>query len=251
MRIIISPAKQMVERDDGVEPVTRPALLDRARRVLAWMKGLSYEEARVLWGCSDKLARPNYDLLQEMDLDSRLTPAVLAYDGIAFKYMAPAVFDRGQLSYVQEHLRILSGLYGALRPLDGVAPYRLEMQAKAHVTGTDSLYEFWGDSLYRAVMDGNADRVVVNLASKEYSKAVERYLALEDRFVTCTFAERDPGSGRLVQKGVYCKMARGEMVRFAAENSIEDPADLSAFDRLGYSYSADLSSPAELVFLKA
>ena len=245
MKIILSPAKQMVERDDGVAPLGMPGFLDKTRAVLEWLRGLSYDEAHKLWCCSDKIALPCYGRLDGTDLDAAYTPAILAYDGIAFKYMAPAVFDVGQLAYVQEHLRILSGFYGVLRPLDAVVPYRLEMQAKAHVAGTASLYEFWGDEIYRAVRDD--DRLIVNLASEEYAKAVRRWLQPEDRFVTCTFAEQV--DGKLVQKGVYCKMARGEMVRFMAENEVSDPEELKGFSRLGYAYAAGLSTPDNLVFL--
>ena len=109
-----------------------------------------------------------------MDLQSSLTPALLAYDGIQYTYMAPAVFEDGQFDYVQEHLRILSGFYGVVKPMDGVVPYRLEMQAKAVVDEYKNLYDFWGDDLYREVMDES--RILVNLASKEYSKCIEKYL---------------------------------------------------------------------------
>ncbi len=245
MRIIISPAKQMVRDLDGLAPESMPVFLNEACEIAGWLRGLSYEEARALWGCSDKLARPNYEQLAEMDLERGLTPAILAYDGIAFKYMAPSVFETGQLAYVQQNLRILSGLYGALRPMDGVVPYRLEMQAKARVAGTRNLYEYWGDRICREVTRG--DHLVVNLASKEYSRVVEGHLAPGDRLVTCVFAERE--GGRLVQKGVYCKMARGEMVRFAAERGIEDPEELKAFDRLGYRFSEKDSSPELFTFI--
>ena len=147
-----------------------------------------------------------------MDLTKNLTPALLAYDGIQYTYMAPAVFEDGQFDYVQEHLRILSGFYGVVKPLDGVVPYRLEMQAKAAVSGHKNLYDFWGDSLYQEVMDESG--ILINLASKEYSKCIEKYLRPEDRYITCIFGELE--GGRVVQKGVYAKMARGEMVRFMA-----------------------------------
>lgn len=246
MKIIISPAKQMKRREDMVPPESEPVFLDRAQEVLTWLKTLSYDEAKRLWRCSDKLAHANYEALQNLELSQQLTPAVLAYDGIAFKYMAPSVFETGQFSYVQEHLRILSGLYGALRPMDGVVPYRLEMQAKAHVTGTRDLYEYWGNSLYREVIDNS--RTLINLASKEYSTTIERYLQPHDRFITCTFAEKI--DGRLVQKGVYCKMARGEMVRFMATHNVTEPEQLESFDSPDWRFAPELSSPKEYVFLR-
>ena len=176
-----------------------------------------------------------------MDLHRNLTPALLAYDGIQYTYMAPAVFEDGEYDYVQEHLRILSGFYGVLKPLDGVVPYRLEMQAKASVDGYRDLYDFWGDSLYREVMDES--RILVNLASREYAKSVEKYLQPGDLFITCVFGELE--NGKVVQKGVYAKMARGEMVRFLAGIHAKAPEQMKAFNWSGYSYYEGRSSDRE------
>ena len=160
--------------------------------------------------------------------------------------MAPAVFSDKEWAYVQSHLRILSGFYGVLKPLDGVTPYRLEMQAKAKVDGAGNLYEFWGDKLYQEVID--EDHIIINLASKEYSKSIEQYLCPEDRLITCIFGEWK--DGKVIQKGTQAKMARGEMVRFMAENSVEEPEKLKMFNRQGYTYRQELSSEKEMVFLK-
>ena len=164
MRIIFSPAKKMRVDSDSLASVSTPVFLSKAAEILRWMRTLSYAEVKKLWCCNDKIAEENYARLQEMDLDSNAsrTPAILSYDGIAFQYMAPAVFEDGQFDYVQGHLRILSGFYGVLKPMDGVTPYRLEMQAKAKVAGTENLYEYWGDVLYREVCDdpeGQASRL--------------------------------------------------------------------------------------------
>ena len=246
MRIILSPAKKMNVIDDGLAPLGMPVFLDEARELLAWLRTLSYEDAKRLWACSDRIARACYERLGWIDLEVGTTPAVLAYDGIAYQYMAPSVFDASQLAYVQEHLRILSGFYGVLKPMDGVVPYRLEMQAKAQAGGCRNLYDYWGGKIYGEVLDES--RVVVNLASKEYSKAVERYLQPQDRYVTCTFAEES--NGRLVQKGVYCKMARGEMVRYMAANDIEGPEQLKGFDSPDWRFDPDRSTADEYVFLR-
>lgn len=181
-----------------------------------------------------------------MDLTKNLTPALLAYDGIQYTYMAPAVFEDGHFDYVQEHLRILSGFYGVVKPLDSVVSYRLEMQAKAAVDGHKNLYDFWGDSLYQEVMDESG--ILINLASKEYSKCIEKYLRPEDRYITCIFGE--PEGGRVVQKGVYAKMARGEMVRFMAGIHAEEPEQIKAFDWSGYHFDEDRSSDTEYVFIQ-
>ncbi len=189
----------------------------------------------------------NYRRLQEMNLNRRLTPALLSYEGIQYQYMAPKVFTKKEWDYVQEHLRILSGFYGVLKPLDGVIAYRLEMQAKAHVNGFKNLYEFWGHRLYQEVSEG--DRIILNLASKEYSRCIEKYLKPEDIYITCIFGEWK--KGKVIQKGTQAKMARGEMVRFMAEEGIVDVGEVRGFDRLGYQFEEEMSSEKEYVFLKS
>lgn len=246
MRIIISPAKKMVVDTDTVAPQDLPVFVERAEELRDWLRGLSYAELKALWRCSDAIARQNAERLAHMDLRQELTPALVAYDGIQYTYMAPTVFDQDQLAWVQEHLRMLSGFYGVLRPMDGVVPYRLEMQAKAAVGGRANLYDYWGDALYREVMDES--RVLVNLASKEYSKAVERYLRPVDRYVTCVFGELE--GGRVVQKGVYAKMARGEMVRYLASVQATDPDAMREFAWSGYAYDEGRSTETTLVFVR-
>ena len=246
MRIIISPAKKMRVDTDTFACHQLPAFLDRTRVLKDWICRLTYEQQKALWACNDKIARENAARFSGMDLEKDLTPALLAYDGIQFTYMAPAVFEDGQLEYVQEHLRILSGFYGVVRPMDGVVPYRLEMQAKAAVGGYRNLYDFWGDDLYNEVMDES--RVLVNLASKEYAKCIEKYLQAGDRYITCIFGE--PEGGKIVQKGVYAKMARGEMVRFMAGNHVEEPEQMKAFNWSGYHFDQDLSSDTEYYFVR-
>ena len=208
------------------------------------MKSKSKEELKDIWKCNDKIAEQNFNRLGNMNLYQMLSPAVLSYEGIAFQYMAPSVFEDMQLEYVQNHLRILSAFYGALKPMDGVTPYRLEMQAKIRIGDAKNLYEYWGDLLYRSVIDDS--RIIINLASKEYSKCIEKYLTPQDRYISVTFCEAS--GDKMVTKGTYAKMARGEMVRFMAENNIENPLDIKKFDRLGYSFRSDLSSETEYVF---
>lgn len=244
MRIIISPAKKMKPDDDMPCRLSSPVFLAETERIMRWMQSLSLEQARKLWGCSEKLAQQSYTYFQDMDLYRNLTPALLSYEGIQYQYMAPAVFEDSMLSYVQKHLRILSGFYGVLRPMDGVVPYRLEMQAKAGIGEAKNLYQFWGDRIYREVVgDG---QVIINLASKEYAKCVEDYLQPDDKFITCVFGEWR--NGKVVQKGTYAKMARGEMVRFMAREQITEPEKIKGFTGLGYRYQTELSSDREYVF---
>lgn len=223
-----------------------PVFMKDAENIMKWLQQLSYADAKKLWACSDQIAEQNCDRLAHMDLYGGLTPAILSYEGIAYQYMAPSVFEYGEFDYVQENLRILSAFYGVLKPMDGVTPYRLEMQAKAKISKTKNLYEYWGDRLYREVLDDS--RIIINLASKEYSKCIEKYLTPEDTYITCVFGEFS--GEKIVQKGVYAKMARGEMVRFMAEKKITDPKQMQRFDRLGYSFREDLSGEAEYVFIR-
>ena len=246
MRIIISPAKQMCVDTDAFACTELPVFLEKTEVLRNWISGLTYEQQKTLWACNDKIARQNTERFAHMDLRKNLTPAMLAYDGIQYTYMAPAVFEDGQYDYVQEHLRILSRFYGVVKPMDGVVPYRLEMQAKAAVAGYKNLYEYWGDDLYREVMDDS--RILINLASKEYSKCIEKYLQSEDRYITCVFGE--PEGGKIVQKGVYAKMARGEMVRFMAGIHAEEPEQMKDFDWSGYRFDEERSSDAEYVFIR-
>ena len=246
MKILLSPAKKMNVNTDDLAPLGLPVFMEQTEEILRFQQGLSYAEAKKLWVCNDRIAEQNYDRLKSMDLYHRLTPAILSYEGIAYQYMAPVVFESGEFAYVQEHLRILSAFYGVVKPMDGVTPYRLEMQAKAKVAGTKDLYEYWGDKLYREVLDDS--HIIINLASKEYSRCIEKYLLPEDIYITCVFGEIS--GGKIVQKGVYAKMARGEMVRVMAEKQIKDPDEVKKFDRLGYKFRADLSDERTFVFLK-
>ena len=246
MRIIISPAKKMVVDTDTFSCKEVPCFMEKTQILKDWICGLSYAEQKALWKCNDKIAQQNAERFAQMDLYRNLTPALLAYDGIQYTYMAPAVFEDGQYAYVQEHLRILSGFYGVVKPMEGVVPYRLEMQAKAAVIGTRSLYEFWGEDLYREVMDES--RVLINLASKEYSKCIEKYLQPQDRYITVVFG--DLIGGRVVTKGVYAKMARGEMVRYAAEINAVQPEQLKSFAIGHYRFDESRSTDTEYVFIR-
>lgn len=246
MKIIISPAKKMKVNTDTLEVRALPVYLHEAEYLRQYLSELSYEELKNLWKCNDQIAQINYERVQTMNLRMQLTPALLSYEGIQYQYMAPAVLEDGQWEYVQEHVCILSGFYGVVHPLDGVTPYRLEMQTKVNLPNVKNLYEYWGEKIYREV---SADTgVIVNLASKEYSKCVEKYLTPEIRYITCVFAEYK--GDKVIEKGTYAKMARGEMVRFLAERKAERPEEMKSFCRLGYRYSEKESTKDRYVFLK-
>ena len=247
MRIIIAPAKKMVVDTDSFAVDGLPQFLEQTEQLKATLQGMSPKELQSLWKCSDAIASLNIERLALMDLRRNLTPAVMAYEGIQYRYMAPGVMAAAHLNYLREHLRILSGFYGLLRPFDGVTPYRLEMQARLPVDGCRDLYQFWGDRMARQL--ASETDLVLNLASKEYSKAVEPHLPKSVRFITCTFGAWK--GGKVIEKGTQCKMARGEMVRWLAERNIADAADVQAFDRLDYQLQPSLSTEDHKVFLKA
>ena len=253
MRFIVSPAKKMNVVDDAFVWRDLPRFVDNAEQLLGALRALSYGEAQALWGCSDALAELNFERVRAMDLraEGGLTPAVIAYEGIQYQHLAPRVMDEAQLAYVQEHLRILSGFYGVLRPFDGVVPYRLEMQAKLAVGGVADLYAFWGDRLYRMLADETD--VVVNLASVEYAKAVLPHAKAvgvwAPRIVTCLFGTID-AQGRLKQRATAAKAARGSMVRWCAERNVQHVDDLRAFDVLGHAYDEARSTDNCLVFVQ-
>ena len=247
MRIIISPAKKMVADTDSFAVEAPPVFLERAERLKTALQAMSPAELQALWRCNDAIARLNVERLADMDLRRRLTPAILSYEGIQYRYMAPGVMETAQLDYLRRHLRILSGFYGLLRPFDGVTPYRLEMQARLPVDGHRDLYGFWGGALARRLA-AETD-FVLNLASREYSRAVEPHLPPSVRFLTCTFGEWK--NGKVVEKGTMCKMARGQMVRWLAENNVTGWADIRAFDQLGYRFRPELSTENHHVFLKS
>lgn len=246
MRIIISPAKKMNVDTDSLPYYQLPQFLPETMEIMQTMQKMSDSELQSLWKCNDAIAKLNITRLRTMDLQQNLTPAILAYEGIQYQHMAPGVFTYEEFDYIEGHLRILSGFYGLLRPFDGVVPYRLEMQTKLRVGAYRNLYAFWVDKL--AGQLASETDWILNLASKEYSKAVIAYLPETVRLLTCTFGEWK--SGKVVEKGTLCKMARGQMVRWLAENQITDCKNIKAFSDYGYAYEAGCSTSDHYVFIK-
>ena len=246
MRIIISPAKKMRVDTDSLPIQALPDFLPETERLLAVLRAMTPKELQALWKCNDSIAALNVERLAAMDLRRCLTPAVLSYEGIQYQYMAPSVFETEQYDFIQEHLCIVSGFYGLLRPFDGVTPYRLEMQAKLAVDGSQDLYAFWGDKLARRLAEETD--FVLDLASKEYSRAVEPHLPENVRLIRCTFGERQ--GSKIVEKGTMCKMARGQMVRWLAENNVSAPADIREFHDMGYHYDPAESGENHCIFVK-
>ena len=246
MRIIISPAKKMRVDTDSLPWRELPLFLSKTKLIAQTLQKMEYDELKRIWKCNDAIAALNMDRFANMDLTKRLTPAILSYEGIQYQYMAPGVFTQRELEYVQAHLRILSGFYGVLKPFDGVTPYRLEMQAKLQVNDEKDLYAFWGNEIAEQIF--SETDCIINLASKEYSVCISKFLPKDIRFITCVFGEEK--DGKVIEKGTMCKMARGEMVRYLAENDIENPDRIKEFHRLGYRYNERYSDYKKYVFIK-
>jgi cytoplasmic iron level regulating protein YaaA (DUF328/UPF0246 family) len=275
--IIISPAKKMNVVDGALPVRGEPRFLDRTRVLMEAVQALSYDEAKALWKCSDKLTAQNYERFAHMDLARAVTPAVIAYEGIQYQHLAPRVMDERGLDYLDRHLRVLSGFYGVLRPFDAVLPYRLEMQARLAVNGARDLYEFWGASLAEALAaDANAANaaaipanaanaaaqdagqipaqpsapVLLNLASVEYARAVTPHAAAAGLTpLACLFGQEV--DGKFVQRSTEAKAARGTFVRWCAEQGIEDLDGLRSFAERGYAYDERLSQGETLVFTRS
>jgi cytoplasmic iron level regulating protein YaaA (DUF328/UPF0246 family) len=246
MKVIISPAKRMFEASTDFAAASLPDFLPETKQLLGWLRSLNYQQSRKVWNCSEKIAKINYQRIQTMELSKNLLPAIMAYNGLQFQAMGPQVFSEKALKKVSTDLYILSGFYGVLRAFDGIRPYRLEMQAKIAFQGCRTLYDFWENKLYQKVFASH--EVVINLASKEYAKAIEKYLQPQDRFITCVFKQFKNGS--YIQPATAAKKARGDLVRFIAENQINKIQDLTDFTTAGYQYQPQLSAAQKLVFIK-
>ena len=263
LQVIISPAKQMRAAQDAFEVLGIPPFTHETARLHRALLDIERNEGsgglQTLWNVSDKLLRPCLDTLHEFepilkndDLDNpdiacNASPAVMSYHGIQYQSMAPEVMDAEQLTWLQSHLWILSGLYGCVRPFHAVQPYRLEMGAKLAVDDTRDLYAYWGDKLARAIAPAGSNTTIVNLASVEYAKAVLPHLDADATVVTCLFGE-GVRNGKPIQRSTASKKARGSMVRWMAENKLEDAIGLTAFD-VGYRHIPELSNHNTLVFL--
>jgi len=253
MLVVISPAKRLdwTERDVST---TAPAFQDDAVRLARTAKNLSLKDLRTLMDLSADLARLNRDRYRafEPHPGADLTrPAVLAFAGDTYQGLDAGSLDPAEMTWAQDHLRILSGLYGLLRPLDAIQPYRLEMGSRLKTRRGASLYDYWRDGLSKALNAQAATLgtdVLINCASQEYFGAVAPK-ALKLRVITPVFME-DKGAGDPKIVSFFAKKARGAMARFVIQNRLSDPAALAAFDLGGYRLQADLSAPDRPVFVR-
>jgi len=252
MLMVISPAKSLdFTAPDQVLPLTTPELKPQIAELAKVARKLTAADLRRLMHISEKLATLNHERFQRFDAQvEEGLQAVIAFNGDVYAGLAARELDRPALEWAQDHLRILSGLYGVLRPLDALQAYRLEMGTRLKTKRGANLYDFWGETIAKtlnAAVRDHADPTVVNLASQEYFGAVDAK-ALKPPTVTCHFKEEKGNALRVL--GFYAKKARGRMARYAVDHRIDQAEALKAFDLDGYRFRQDLSTPADWVFAR-
>lgn len=247
MLAILSPAKRMrtLTAQDG-PPLTRPLFEREAEELAGELKQYPPWQLESLLKVNPQLAMEAFDAFWRFSPDAPRTAALFSYQGLQYQHLAPETFSQRELLSAQERLRILSGLYGLLRPLDGIQPYRLEMGCR-RVPPAGSLYRFWGSRLHDALF--SQGEVVLNLASNEYSRAVTPFLQQEDRLVTVEFLLNR--RGKLVTPATYAKMARGIMARKIVTEGLSQPEQLRDFQWEGFRYAPGISTPDRLCFVSA
>lgn len=240
MKIIISPAKTFKIRK--IKNKNCDCLYEsKKNELVSIIKEKSIEELKKLWKCSDKIAEESYNLYQNFD-EAPKGCAILSFDGIQYQYMDVTSLDEKHLEYLEEHLRILSGLYGILRPLDEISKYRLDFEDKLI-----NLYEFWENE----IRNHFKSEEIIDLASKEYGQNIYKYLdktPVKIDFKEEVFVE---GDIKLKTKATPSKILRGRMVNYMARNNVEDIEQLKKFSCDGYNYSEDYSDINKLVFVKS
>lgn len=250
MLIILSPAKSLdLDSPPTTLERTTARFIDDAAALIAVLKPYSPAQVGALMAISDPLAVLNVTRYADWHPDhGQARQAIMSFDGDVYTGLAARALDAHALAYLQRHVRILSGLYGVLRPLDGMHPYRLEMGTRLTNPRGKDLYAFWGERVTRALNDDLKDAGaghVVNLASEEYFKSVKPKL-LDVPVVTPVFEDWKNGKYKIIS--FFAKRARGMMARYAAEHGITDPEQLKDFDVDGYAFVPEASSEREWVF---
>ena len=253
MLTLLSPAKTLdYESPVQTEQMTESGFLDQSAELIDILRGYSVDDISALMKLSGKLAELNVQRYSDWSVpfpDGAARQAMLAFKGDVYTGLAAETMDQDDLDFAQQHVRMLSGLYGILKPLDAMLPYRLEMGTRlANPAGKD-LYAFWGDSITDALNSELEDEaVVVNLASNEYFKAV-RTRRLNARLITPVFKDEKNGTYKIIS--FYAKKARGLMARYIIDNRIDTPDALLDFDVAGYAYSPEDSQGDTWVFKRS
>ncbi|MEQ8895900.1 MAG: peroxide stress protein YaaA [Roseovarius sp.] len=248
MLVVLSPAKKL-DMSAVDTAATDPHFADDATALAKVARGLKPADLQKLMGISATLAKLNAERFRDFGT-METKPAALAFAGDTYTGLDATSLDPEEMDYAQDHLRILSGLYGLLRPRDAIEPYRLEMGSRLKTRRGKSLYDYWGDRIAKA-LNAQAETLgtdtLVNCASQEYFGAV-RPAALSLRVVTPVFMEEKPGGPKVVS--FFAKQARGAMARFILQRRLTEAESLSEFDSGGYRHRPDLSGPGKPVFVR-
>ncbi len=254
MQIIISPAKTLDYKTPiSIQGKSEAVFLNKSQDLIKILQKYSPSELAQLMKTSPKIAYLNHDRIAQWTLpfdDSATRQAVLAFKGEVFHGIDAYSLSQEEMNYTQDHLHILSGLYGILKPLDAILPYRLEMGTKLKGKNFNHLYDFWGNSIsleLQKALDQEKTPLLINLASQEYFKAIKAH-EINARIITPIFKELKNDEYKVVS--IYAKKARGLMTRFIIKNKIEKADDLKLFDKAGYYFNERLSSELEFVFTR-
>lgn len=254
MLIVLSPAKTLDYSVDPKSNHTAPQFLNQSSKLIKNLKEKEPKDIASLMGLSDKLATLNFDRYQSWKASKTVSaeakPSMLVFKGDVYQGLAAEDFNANQRKFAQKHLRILSGLYGILRPMDIIKPYRLEMGTKLETEKGKNLYEFWGAAIQKNVIDDLASQksdLLINLASKEYFSVLGK-MPEYINVVSPVFKDFKNGKHKIIS--FYAKRARGLMAKWIIENKIKDFEKLSKFNLDGYYFSKSESSATEPVFLR-
>jgi Uncharacterized protein conserved in bacteria len=251
MITLLSPSKSQNFDVTDVKAHSQPQLLAHSKQLMAELKKMSPSEIKSLMSISDRLAELNHDRIQQFKTPFKLGPAkqaALAFQGDVYSGLKAEDMSQDDLTFAQDHVRILSGLYGYLKPLDLIMPYRLEMKTKIAVDNYENLYQFWGDALTDCLNAELSDQeTVINLASNEYFKAINPK-KLNSDLITLNFKDSKDGKTRVV--AIYAKIARGAMARAIVKNRINPPQDIKKLVVDDYRFQGDLSDDKTWVFTR-
>lgn len=246
---IISPAKNMRNlKVDNIKPKMYGEsrfFTNETKEIINELKKLTPWDIQSIMKVNEKIAFQSYAYFQDFNFDEEGVCGLLAYDGLVFKNIKAEEFTSEDFDFANNHVRILDAFYGIVNPLDGVLPYRLEMQYKININDKN-LYKFWEDKLYKKLY--SEDKVIINLASEEYAKAVRGFLDKDDIFIDIDFKIHK--DGKLKTMATYAKMARGQMIKYIIENKINNPEDLKDFTFNGYKFDHNLSTNKKYVFIR-
>ncbi len=251
MIAIVSPAKSLDFEQTIDAPRTKARFFDRSKELLEVLKEKNEADLQSLMDISDSLAELNvyrFRTFSTRHTEKNSKQSMFAFKGDVYIGLEAEDFTAEDIDFAQDHFRILSGLYGLLRPLDAIQPYRLEMGTQLKVNGYSNLYEFWGDTIAKSInrdLSKQGDKILINLASQEYFRSVDRK-ALKAKVIDVEFKDFKNGQYKIIS--FFAKKARGMMSRYIIKNRISDPVDLKGFDYDGYYFDEDNSTDELLAF---